>query len=235
MVNDSQTAMNCPQLVYPTGYPQSIHRFPQRSGPRRLRIFRPGPAFQGKWRNSAEEWRQRGLHPVNGDELCKFLRVFQGGILDMLFQHIWKMISELLLYWIYTNSSNQFKPRVFFLPETRRGCCGPSQNLEMNGPGTKKMIGIWSDMALSGNRWHMMPIINPYKYCVWSVNDVWSSFYQSDPIRRYDGDATQNWRWFVGSATATVWFLDSSWIQSSHRSEDLGHKNWIMRGGVVEE
>jgi len=61
-------------LVYPTGYPQSIHRFPQRSGPRpRATDLSARAGVPGKWRNSAEEWRQRGLHPVNGDELCKFL------------------------------------------------------------------------------------------------------------------------------------------------------------------
>jgi hypothetical protein len=129
--------------------------------------------------------------------------VFQGGILDMFFQHIWKMISELLLYWIYTNSSNQFKPRVFFF------CQRPDVDVVVHrrtwrwmDQGPKKMIGIWSDMALSGNRWNMMPIINPYRYCVWSVNDVWSSFYQSDPIRRFGPQELDNaWRsnWGVGA------------------------------------
>ena len=113
------------------------------------RIFRPGPAFQG----SGETVPENGGREVYIQWMAMSSAnswVFQGGILEMFFQHIWKMISELLLYWIYTNSSNQFKPRVFLLPETRRGCCGPSQNLEMNGPGIKKndrdMIGhgfIW--------------------------------------------------------------------------------------------
>ena len=77
------------------------------------RIFRPGPAFQG----SGETVPKNGGREVYIQWMAMSSAnswVFQGGILEMFFQHIWKMISELLLYWIYTNSSNQFKPRVFF-------------------------------------------------------------------------------------------------------------------------
>jgi hypothetical protein len=159
-------------------------------------------AFQGKWRNSAEEWRQR----ETSSEWRWALQIL-GSFREVFWTCFFNIFGKWYLNYYYIESirilQTSSNPEFFFF------CQRPDVDVVVHrrtwrwmDQGPKKMIGIWSDMALSGNRWNMMPIINPYRYCVWSVNDVWSSFYQSDPIRRFGPQELDNaWRsnWGVGA------------------------------------